>query len=145
MKTRHLFLTAILAFLALSAVQADTPELINYQGRLTNPDGSPQAGTKTFSLSIWDDATGGAALYSEDLGEVLLDENGIYSFQFGADSAALAQAVSPPLPSCAALALAPALALDASPSPSPSPALAPGLREHDALRVGVPVGHRGRQ
>ena len=93
MKTRHLFLTAILAFLALSAVQADTPELINYQGRLTNPDGSPQAGTKTFSLSIWDDATGGAALYSEDLGEILLDENGIYSFQFGADSAALAQAL----------------------------------------------------
>ncbi len=93
MKTRHLFLTAILAFLALSAVQADTPELINYQGRLTNPDGSPQTGTKTFSLSIWDDATGGAALYSEDLGEILLDENGIYSFQFGADSAALAQAL----------------------------------------------------
>ena len=93
MKTRHLFLTAILAFLAISAVHADTPELINYQGRLTNPDGSPQAGAKTFSLSIWDDATGGAALYSEDLGEILLDENGIYSFQFGADSAALAQAL----------------------------------------------------
>ena len=84
MKTRNFILTALLAAFCLPAVLADTPALINYQGRLTAADGTPQSGDKAFTLNIWNSATGGTSLYQEDIGQVTLDDNGIYSFQFGA-------------------------------------------------------------
>ncbi|MCP4846726.1 MAG: hypothetical protein GY899_02120, partial [Verrucomicrobiaceae bacterium] len=93
MKTRNFILTALLAAFWLPAVLADTPALINYQGRLTAADGTPQSGDKTFTLSIWDAATGGTSLYQEDIGQVTLDDNGIYSFQFGANSENLTTAL----------------------------------------------------
>ncbi len=93
MKTRNFILTALLAAFWLPAVLADTPALINYQGRLTAADGTPQSGDKAFTLNIWDAATGGTSLYQEDIGQVSLDDNGIYSFQFGAKVAELAAAL----------------------------------------------------
>jgi hypothetical protein len=62
---------------------AQVPGLINYQGRLTDANGAPVTGSKNFSLSIYDAATGGNLLYTEDIGAVTLDANGVYSFQFG--------------------------------------------------------------
>jgi hypothetical protein len=56
---------------------------INYQGRLTNSSGAPVTGTKTFSIAIYPSATGGQAIYSESIGSVTLDANGVYGFQFG--------------------------------------------------------------
>lgn len=63
---------------------AQVPSLINYQGRLTDANGAPVTGSKTFAISIYDDATAGNLLYTESIGLVTLDANGVYSFQFGA-------------------------------------------------------------
>ena len=93
MKARNFILTVLLTAFWLPAVLAGTPALINYQGRLTGADGTPQSGDKTFTLSIWDSATGGTSLYQEDIGQVSLDDNGIYSFQFGANSENLTTAL----------------------------------------------------
>jgi hypothetical protein len=59
------------------------PSLINYQGRLADANGAPVTGSKNFTLSIYDGETEGSLLYSEDIGAVTLDDNGVYSFQFG--------------------------------------------------------------
>ncbi|MDB4520399.1 hypothetical protein N9118_12710 [Akkermansiaceae bacterium] len=57
--------------------------MINYQGRLADASGAPVTGSKNFTLSIYDGETEGSLLYSEDIGAVTLDDNGVYSFQFG--------------------------------------------------------------
>ena len=79
--------TPILAFLcALSTAfiaSGQVPSLINYQGRLTDANGAAVTGNKNFSLNIFDASTGGNLLYSETIGAVTLDSNGVYSFQFG--------------------------------------------------------------
>jgi hypothetical protein len=62
---------------------AEVPSLINYQGRLTDASGNPVTGSKNFSISIYDAATNGTLLYTETIGAVTLDDNGVYSFQFG--------------------------------------------------------------
>ena len=74
-------LTVLSAFQAASAI----PSEINYQGRLTDSDGAPVSGTKSFAVKLHDAATEGNELYAEDIGSVVVDDNGIYSFQFGAN------------------------------------------------------------
>lgn len=71
----------ILASALLASAQV--PGLINYQGRLTDSSGAPVTGSKDFSLTIHDAQTGGNLLYTETIGAVTLDDNGVYSFQFG--------------------------------------------------------------
>lgn len=73
---------AVLAIAPLSP--AAVPSGINYQGRLTNASGVPQVGNRTMSLKIYDAATAGTLLYSETIGNVTVDANGVYGFQFGA-------------------------------------------------------------
>ena len=76
----------VLALLQSTAMlsSADVPSLINYQGRLTNAAGVPQPGTKAMSVKIYNAATAGTQLYSETMGNVTVDANGVYGFQFGA-------------------------------------------------------------
>ena len=81
MKTSHL--TSL--FFATSTLAWAVPSEINYQGRLTDSNGNAVTGDVSMSLKMYDAATGGNELYSEDIGTVTLGENGIYSFQFGAD------------------------------------------------------------
>jgi hypothetical protein len=66
------------------------PSAINYQGRFTNAAGIPQPGIKAMSLTIHDAPAGGTLLYSETIGNVTIDANGVYSFQFGASGAGTA-------------------------------------------------------
>lgn len=73
-----------ICLLAVSQFAFGVPTEINYQGRLTDGDGNPATGSKTFGLKIYDAATGGNELYSETIGSVTVDENGVYNFQFGA-------------------------------------------------------------
>ena len=75
----HLPLLLVLAT-SLSAVPSD----INYQGRLTDANGDAVTGDVTMSVKMYDAQSGGNEIYSEDIGTVTLDENGVYSFQFGA-------------------------------------------------------------
>lgn len=73
-------------------VAAQVPSLINYQGQLTDSNGDPVTGSKNFSLSIFDAQTSGNVLYAENIGSVTLNENGVYSFQFGESGASEATA-----------------------------------------------------
>jgi hypothetical protein len=66
-------------------LQAQVPSLINYQGLLTDINGNVVSGSKTVSIAIYDAATDGTQLYSENIGSVTL-QNGVYSFQFGSGS-----------------------------------------------------------
>jgi hypothetical protein len=81
MKTPILALFCCLSTALLASGQV--PSLINYQGRLTDANGAAVTGNKNFSINIFDAATGGNLLYSETIGAVTLDSNGVYSFQFG--------------------------------------------------------------
>jgi hypothetical protein len=70
--------------LALATSLSAVPSDINYQGRLTDANGDAVTGDVTMSVKMYDAQSGGNEIYSEDLGTVTLDENGVYSFQFGA-------------------------------------------------------------
>ena len=77
----------ILFSLLLTACASHTvavPSEINYQGRLTDANGDAVTGDVAMSLKMFDAATEGNEIYSEDIGTVTLDSNGIYSFEFGA-------------------------------------------------------------
>ena len=63
---------------------AAVPSAINYQGRLSNASGTSQQGNRAMSVKLYDADTAGTLLYSEDLGNVAVDANGVYAFQFGA-------------------------------------------------------------
>ncbi len=84
MKPLQNTLTLAVILGSILAAAADVPSLINYQGRLTDALGVPQPGTKVMSVKIYDAATAGTQLYSESLGSVAVDANGVYAFQFGA-------------------------------------------------------------
>ena len=80
----RLFLSSALCTLAGALIaNGQVPSLINYQGRLTDAAGAPVTGNKNFSISLYDAATAGNLLYTESIGAVTLDANGVYSFQFG--------------------------------------------------------------
>jgi hypothetical protein len=81
MKTPALLATALLA---LTAIAHAVPAEINYQGVLTDQNGNPVNGVRAMQLKIYDAPTGGTLLYSEDLGNVPV-QDGIYSFAFGAN------------------------------------------------------------
>ena len=57
-------------------------QTINYQGRLTDELGAPVNKDITVKVSLYDSATGGKELYSEDIGTVTVS-SGLYSFEFG--------------------------------------------------------------
>jgi hypothetical protein len=70
-------------FAAAQIAAASVPSTINYQGRLTNAAGVPQPGSRVMSIKIYDAAASGVQVYSENIGNVTVDDNGVYSFQFG--------------------------------------------------------------
>ena len=78
-------ITLLSVLLASIGIAHAVPTAINYQGRLTDGDGNPASGSKLFSLSLYDAATAGNELYTETIGSIAVDENGIYNFQFGAN------------------------------------------------------------
>lgn len=71
------------------------PTTINYQGRLTDGNGMPQPpSNKVMSIRVYDGETAGVQLYSESLGSISVDANGLYSFQFGAGPPAISGALA---------------------------------------------------
>ena len=64
-------------FLAMAGMAAAAvPSAINYQGRLTDAAGIPQAGVRAMAVRIYDAAIVGTMLYSESVGNVAVDANG---------------------------------------------------------------------
>jgi hypothetical protein len=84
-------ITSILALLVLCAAPATAvPSGINYQGALTDDQGNPITGTRTMSIKLYDAATGGTLLYSENIGTVDVSD-GVFSFEFGTNGTSNAE------------------------------------------------------
>ena len=64
MKTRCFILTSVLTMYFTLALYGQAPQLINYQGNL-NQDGGPANGTFNIAFSIYDSATEGTQLWTE--------------------------------------------------------------------------------
>ena len=64
MKTRCFILVSVLTMSFALALYGRAPQLINYQGNL-NQDGGPANGTFNITFSIYDSATDGTQLWTE--------------------------------------------------------------------------------
>ncbi len=87
MKITNLSLQLIIFFLGISVIAA-TPQLINYQGRLTNASGLPLTGTYSVQFTIYDAAIVGNSKWTETQ-NVTSDANGIFSILLGSTIALL--------------------------------------------------------
>ena len=83
MKIKSISLSLLCSLGFVTHGLGQVPSLINYQGRLADGEGSPISGERGFTINIYDAQENGSVLYSEDIGQVTLDQNGVYSFQFG--------------------------------------------------------------
>jgi hypothetical protein len=84
-------INTILGVLTLAAMPAvGVPSGINYQAALTDDQGNPVTGTREMSIKLYDAATGGTLLYSEDIGTVDVSD-GVFSFEFGTSGSSNAQ------------------------------------------------------
>ncbi len=71
-----------LLILAVAGVSAQIPRTINYQGRAADVDG-PLTGTRQFTLTLYDDQSGGNVVYTETQA-VTLQAGGVYTVAIGA-------------------------------------------------------------
>ena len=76
MWTLALFLAALLAL-------AEVPQMINYQGRLTETDGTPVDGPQLIKFKIYGSAAGNDSLWSSGFQTVQVD-SGLFEYQLGA-------------------------------------------------------------
>jgi hypothetical protein len=90
---RALLAVLVLVLVVVNITQAEIPFLIDCQGRLVDDVGNPLSTNVDVSVSIHTDKTAGTQEYSEDIGLVPV-QNGIYSFVFGTNSAALLLALT---------------------------------------------------
>ena len=72
----------LLAVIIGSAFAQELPRLINYQGKLTDPDGIAITGDVDITFRIYDAATGGTALWTETHSPVGVF-NGLFDVQLG--------------------------------------------------------------
>ncbi|MBI4515792.1 MAG: hypothetical protein HY699_08250 [Deltaproteobacteria bacterium] len=64
MKRTPTWIIAVTLALLANTVAADAPNLLNYQGRLTDPSGTPKNGTFTMQFAVYDAESGGNQLPS---------------------------------------------------------------------------------
>ena len=81
MKRFYLVVFSFFCFLWGTIVWAGIPQVINFQGYLTDASGNPLNGMHTLTFTIYDAATGGDALWSETR-EVVI-KNGVFSVSLG--------------------------------------------------------------
>ncbi len=77
----RVLLPALLAF--VPAASAQVPSTLSYSGRLLRANGTPETGMVTFTFGLFDSATGGTALWTEQQLLVLSGE-GLYATALGA-------------------------------------------------------------
>lgn len=75
-------LVLFLCFLPVADCFADAPSRLNYQGIITDSVGQPVTGQKTILFSLYSEANGGTAFWSETQ-SVPLDSNGRFSATLG--------------------------------------------------------------
>ena len=83
------FLAALL-WPAASAFGADPPQVINFQGRLTDPSNNPRTGSFSFTFKCFDSLTGGTQLpagsaWSET--KTIAVTNGVFNVLIGSNTA----------------------------------------------------------
>jgi hypothetical protein len=74
----------ILTLGAAALVLADVPNIITYQGKLSNFDGSPANGTHTLTFGIYSASAGGTALWSSGPRSVGVVD-GLFTYQLGSN------------------------------------------------------------
>ena len=80
---RLLLLSVVGVFmLASSPCRADIPHLINYQGMLSEDEGSPLNGSYDLTFSIYGQSSGGSSLWTESQSGVSV-ENGLFNVILG--------------------------------------------------------------
>ncbi len=84
MKTRIIFIAAMFMLVA-GLVTAQVPQLINYQGKLTDAKGNSIDGTFSMLFSIYTTENGGTALWSETQNVTVTD--GLFSVLLGTNTA----------------------------------------------------------
>ncbi|HWR83318.1 MAG TPA: hypothetical protein VN285_08445 [Candidatus Deferrimicrobium sp.] len=80
--TLAITLTIAVLVLAPHAI-AEVPQMINYQGRLTDTAGAPLSGMYSIKFRIYDSATDGNELWSSDGFVGVLVENGLFNHLLG--------------------------------------------------------------
>jgi len=63
--------TLVLMLIAIFA-SAEVPEIVNYQGRLTDATGNPLDTTVSITYTIYDDSTGGSSVWTETHSSVVI-------------------------------------------------------------------------
>jgi hypothetical protein len=88
MKTRAISIIVSLSLILLVAsfINAQVPQLLNYQGKLLKSDGKAEEGTFTIIFSIYSTETGGTALWSETQNNVTITK-GVFNVLLGSVSA----------------------------------------------------------
>jgi hypothetical protein len=90
---RSLFILQIIILLLAAPLSAQVPNHVNYQGRLTDGQGTPVTGNRTMAVRVYNSASGGNITYQETIGTVAV-RNGTYSFSFGGSGNSLAAALT---------------------------------------------------
>ena len=81
MRQLSIFLAILSFFIAGAQVLAQTPLLLNHQGRIFDQSGQPLSGTQQLTFKLYDSATAQTELWREDLSVSF--QNGYYSVQLG--------------------------------------------------------------
>ncbi|MBI4353841.1 MAG: hypothetical protein HY595_01250, partial [Candidatus Omnitrophica bacterium] len=83
-RQRAWYIIGMLCFLVAVEASAQVPQLITYQGRLTESNGIPFSGSHTMVFRVYDAETGGNKLWEESHAVTLAKEdNGIFSVVLG--------------------------------------------------------------
>ena len=78
-------LTAASFSLLVFSTQAQNPQLVNYQGMLTDSSGAPISGSVSMVFAIYDDSSGGNLIWSETIDDISVQE-GKFSVLLGGSS-----------------------------------------------------------
>jgi hypothetical protein len=81
----RLRLAAVLCFLFVALLSAHVPQLINYQGLLTNASGTAISGNQSIKFSIYSASTGGTALWTET--QSVSVQDGLFNVLLGSSTA----------------------------------------------------------
>ena len=74
MKPLTLAIILTVTLTVVSGLIADVPNLINYQGTLTDSTGNPIDGTRSMRFYLYDDSTGGSDIWSEQQNDVPIND-----------------------------------------------------------------------
>ncbi len=72
-------------FCTIAPAQADVPRTMSFQGLLLDDNDNPLPGSVNLTIRLFDQASAGTQLFTEDHSGVALD-NGVYAIQIGAPS-----------------------------------------------------------